>query len=395
MTRIWIGVLLLAIGCSRASSPSGLSETGQTDSNSAVASSNSIEKASSSSLSVGSPAPPLKLGRFLKGEPVAALESGKVYVLEFWATWCGPCIDAMPHVSDLQAKYPQVTFIGVNVWDEDEAAVQFVKENGKKFKYRFARDDIPKGGDRNDGAMAKTWLAAADIGSIPTAIVVDAQGRIASIGHPMELDECLPQIISGKWDLDAAAKQRLLSVLPQRKKREFNERMNALRLEEPTDETPAELDRIAVDFPEQAGLLGLIKFRVLALADGKAEQALVTGRALLKGDSGNNPQMLNAMAWEVVAPERPKRAADELIAFALEVAKKTDELVKKKNPAVADTLARALFVNGDVRGAIDVQRRAIELASSNPRFAEMVAELQKHLDDYEEAGTAGAAAKPE
>ena len=79
-------------------------------------------------------------------------------------------------------------------------------------------------------------------------------------------------------------------------------------------------------------------------------------------------------------------------AFALEVAKKTDDLVQKKNPAVADTLARALSVNGDARGAADTQRRAIALAKSNPRSAGMVSDLQKHLDEYEAATSA---AKPE
>lgn len=393
MTRLWIGVLLLfAVGCSRAPTSGGSADPGFTET--AISSaSTATGRNAPPALTIGSPAPALKVSRFLKGEPVAAFEPGKIYVVEFWATWCGPCIQAMPHVSELQTRYPKVTFIGVNVWENDDSAAEgFLEAKGQELNYRIACDDIPEGGNRNDGAMAKTWLAAAEVRSIPTAMVVDAKGRIANIGHPMGLEECLPQIISGKWDMAAAAKQHLLSVLPERNSRDFNERMSALLKAGQSDETPAELDRLAEDYPERAGLLGLIKFRVLALTDGKSEQALATGRQLLKGDFGDNPQMLNAMAWEIVAPERPTQATNELKAFALEVAKKTDDLVKKKNPAVADTLARALFANGDVRGAAETQRRAIELAKSNPRFAEMVSELQKHLDEYEEAASA---AKPE
>ncbi len=394
MTRFWIGLLLLAVGCSRASSlPSSDSpDSGVTDSASGTASTTTGRNAPPA-LTVGSPAPALKVNRFLKGEPVTAFETGKIYVVEFWATWCGPCIQAMPHVSELQSKYPQVTFIGVNVLeDDDSAAEQFLNARGQELNYRFARDDVPEGANAHDGAMAKTWLTAAEVSGIPTAMVVDAKGRIANITHPMSLEECLPQIISGKWDMAEAAKQHLLSVLPERTSREFNERMEALLKPGPTDETPKELDRIAEDFPEQAGVIGLIKFRVLSLEVDKTEQALATGRKLLKGDLGSNPEMLNAMAWEIVGPERLKPAAVELKSFALEVARKSDDLVKKKHPTAADTLARALFVNGDTKAAITTQRRAIALAKTNPRAAGLVEELQKRLGEYEADASA---AKPE
>src|SRR5262245_25058443 len=57
------------------------------------------------SLQVGDPAPTLKVTRWLQGDPVMKFEPGKVYVVEFWATWCGACIRQMPHVADLQARY--------------------------------------------------------------------------------------------------------------------------------------------------------------------------------------------------------------------------------------------------------------------------------------------------
>jgi thiol-disulfide isomerase/thioredoxin len=55
-------------------------------------------------LLVGDAAPPLTVRKFVKGEPVTSLEKGKIYVLDFWATFCRPCLEAMPHVSELQAR---------------------------------------------------------------------------------------------------------------------------------------------------------------------------------------------------------------------------------------------------------------------------------------------------
>ena len=68
----------------------------------------------STSLNIGDPAPPLRVKEWLKGMPLREYERGKVYVLEFWATWCVPCRAAMPHLSELARKYrDEVTVIGI------------------------------------------------------------------------------------------------------------------------------------------------------------------------------------------------------------------------------------------------------------------------------------------
>ena len=51
-------------------------------------------------------------------KPVKKFEAGKVYVIEFWATWCGPCIASMPHLAELQNKYRGRDVQVISVSDE-------------------------------------------------------------------------------------------------------------------------------------------------------------------------------------------------------------------------------------------------------------------------------------
>jgi len=147
-------------------------------------------------LRVGDSAPPLKADKWLQGEEVKGFESGKIYVVEFWATWCGPCIVMMPHLAELQEQYKNkgVTIIGYSAKDNnngEEKVTAFVKKRGPKLKYTFAYAD--------DRETADAWMRAAGRSGIPCSFVVDKEGKIAFIGHPMYLDLVLPKVVDGTW----------------------------------------------------------------------------------------------------------------------------------------------------------------------------------------------------
>jgi thiol-disulfide isomerase/thioredoxin len=140
---------------------------------------------------VGSPAPKLQTGKWVQGEPVQEFQPGKAYLVEFWATWCGPCRVSIPHLNEIHAKYKDkgLVVIGQDCWEQDEKLVPpFLKTMGSKMTYRVALDDKESS---QTGKMAETWMAAAGQRGIPTAFLVDTKGRIAWIGHPMTLEERL------------------------------------------------------------------------------------------------------------------------------------------------------------------------------------------------------------
>lgn len=138
-------------------------------------------------LVVGSEAPELKIDKWVKGDEVASFQEGKVYVVEFWATWCGPCKESIPHLTELQKKFKDVTFIGVAAAERKPASGEdtrlsklekFVKDKGDTMGYTVAYDST--------GKTDTKWMTASGQDGIPCAFVVGADRKIAWIGHPQE-----------------------------------------------------------------------------------------------------------------------------------------------------------------------------------------------------------------
>jgi len=123
--------------------------------------------------SSGEPAAALAVAHWVKGEAVDV--SSGVHVVEFWATWCPPCLTSIPHLTALQEKYADrgVNIIGVS--DEELDTVEpFVEKMGDKMAYTVAID----------GGISKDYMEKYNIGGIPHAFVVK-NGEIVWHGHPM------------------------------------------------------------------------------------------------------------------------------------------------------------------------------------------------------------------
>jgi len=117
----------------------------------------------------GDPAPDFKLTGLDGKEVTLGSLKGKVVLLDFWATWCGPCKAAMPTMQKLHDEYKDkgVVVLGVNTWEQKpDAARDYIAK--KKFTYGC----LLKGDD-----LAKAY----GISGIPTLVVIGKDGTIAEI----------------------------------------------------------------------------------------------------------------------------------------------------------------------------------------------------------------------
>jgi len=312
-------------------------------------------------LGVGDPAPKLDVKSFVKGEAVKAFEPGKNYVVEFWATWCPPCKTSIPHLTELQKKHPEVPFIGVSVFENDPSGVKpFVKEMGDKMDYRVAMDAVPEGKDRGEGAMAKTWMEAAGQGGIPTAFIINKEGKVAWIGHPMEMETPLSKVIDGTWDFKAAAEETRKKKEAQAQLQKLASKLQSAQRSRDPKQVVEAIDDIVGQRPELELRLAPMKLQGLLKLDQQG-QALELAKKLAKSAIGQDVEGLNMIAWAIVDPELAIKPKADLVKLALELAKKADEKSDKKNGAIADTLAKVYFDSGDAAKAVETEERAIRL----------------------------------
>lgn len=320
-------------------------------------------------LKVGSPAPALQTGTWLNGDAVKQFESGKVYVVEFWATWCGPCKKSIPHLSEMNTEFKDkgVTVIGVDCWERDASRVApFVKTMGEKMNYRVAVDE-PIG---DAGANVRAWMNAAGQNGIPCAFVVDKKGKIAWIGNPMgDLHGVLEKVVAGNFD---AAKEAERSV----KQREFQKRFSVAAKAGDSDALQTIADEMAAADPEAAGRVYSKVFGFMLAQKRDYDGAYAYARKITEKHA-DDAGLHNAIAWTILdTPSVEKRD----VALALRLAHKADDMTKHENSAILDTLARAYFEQKNVARAVEIQALAVEKADGAGKL-----KLDERLRKYKEA----------
>jgi thiol-disulfide isomerase/thioredoxin len=118
----------------------------------------------------------------------------KIVVLDMWATWCGPCMKGIPHMSKIAeaVKGQDVVVIALNSYDDEAPFVKFASGKGKDYHFMLARD--PAGRD-SDHTIAKSLF---HVTAIPATYIIDKTGKIVEvISGYSEGDSKVEQVLKG------------------------------------------------------------------------------------------------------------------------------------------------------------------------------------------------------
>ena len=330
-------------------------------------------------LTIGSKAPSIDVEHWLsngdgKFPVVKEFQTGKVYVVEFWATWCGPCVASMPHISKLQSEFADQGVQIISVSEEDlETVEEFLKKNvtGQDQTFSQLTNNYCLTTDP-DGSVQKAYMQAARQNGIPTAFIVGKDGRIDWIGHPIELDQPLTAVVNDKWDRQEfatnfkirqevdAGMQQAMALLREGKFRESLTLMD-------------ELIEKAPDGSDADSQVKMIRFSILiSTNDPRSIEAF---HQMIE-ENKDDPGMLNQLAWGIV---EMKVAGEDVKKPLVDAARRAIDLAVTGDPkdgAILDTQAHLALMQGKMDEAIQIQTLAVENAKP-----EIKADLEKFLKD--------------
>lgn len=344
-------------------------------------------------LAIGDPAPPIEVAEWVRGEPVEKFESGRVYVVAFWSTWCQFCPQMIPVLSRVQGRYrDDLTVIAVSVWERRTSELNtpehvfaqrvrdYAADHAREINYRVAFGGV-------EGGMARSWMGAARRYGIPAAFIIDRRGEVAWVVNPIrpehgfEFEEVLGRVVRGEWDARA-------SLAELRRRQDVEKRGNALikqyqiaLQEHRVRESFRLIDEMTALDPQRFGRIAIEKFRGLLVQLHEYDTAYQYAAAMHGTPLFDQPLLLNDMAHAIAAePGLERRDLD----LALRLALRACELTAEQNGLALDTLARVHAARGRPDLAAQAQEKAVARVSPDTP-ADVRAAMAARLVQYRQA----------
>jgi thiol-disulfide isomerase/thioredoxin len=301
----------------------------------------------SGSPQIGDKAPAIKVAKWVTQRPPALPGEPKaekhVFLVEFWATWCQPCLQSIPHLAELHKKHEKDGLVVISISNEEPELIEtFIRKKQKMPQFVGSDDE-----------MATTTAWTKDIPTIPHAFVVDRKGIVAWEGNPLAdvgaMDTAIKEVLAGTYDI-AEAKRTAETA------KEYGRLMSELQ--------PAYAMR------DEDKLFKLLD-RMIELRPGELQPYLIKRGMLREFDKGGqrteawNAKILEAFADSAVAMrqiaefELRKDITDRDAEFMFRSAMRAKELSGQDDADVLQVVAGVYSALGMLDAAIASQEKAV------------------------------------